>query len=129
MVKKAGDILTELFRERFGKDFVEISRSRGSLFSSWDRIAREVWPHEEEAFARDHVKIRELERAVLLIEADHPGWVQILQTKKTEILAVVRRHHPEIEIRDLSIKLGREPGPSPGLSPGPKDNAKNNNVK
>ena len=120
MVRKAGDILTELFRERFGKDFVEAAQSGPGLFSSWDKIAKEVWPREEEALAAAHTKICELEGGVILIEADHPGWVQILQTKKTEILSAIRRHYPDMDIKSLSFRLARGPGPSPD----PKTKAK-----
>ena len=123
-MRRAGDILTELFRERFGRDFEEASRSGAGLFSSWDKIAAEVWPREEEALAAVHSQIRELERGVLLIEADHPGWVQILQTKKAEILSSVRRHYPDMDIKSLSFRLAREPWPSPGLNPESKAGTK-----
>ena len=110
-VRKAGDVLLELFRDKFGRDFEENARSNAGLFSSWEKITAEIWPPDEDgsnnAPVGFHSKIKSLERGVLIIEADHPGWVQILQTKKAELLSLVRRLYPELEIRSIALRLGR----------------------
>ena len=118
-MRKAGDIITSLFRERFGPEFMESARSSADLFSSWARIVTEVWPRTSEDGAADipavavHSRIRELERGFLLVEADHPGWIQILQTKQKELLTAVQRRYPELNIRGLAFKLSKEPFPPP----------------
>ena len=105
-MKKAGDVLSELFRDKFGKSFEEFNRK--SIFSSWEKIIEEVWPKkEEDNYVAAHSKIRELEKGVLCVEADHPGWVQILGTKKTDILLAAQRQFPELEIKNINIRLSR----------------------
>ena len=116
-MRKAGDIVMDLFRDRFGPDFMETARSTAGLFSSWTQVVTEVWPRtfgteqsrEDIPAAAVHSRIRELERGVLLIEADHPGWIQILQTKQAELLSAVQRRHPEQGIRGIAFRLSRDP--------------------
>ena len=121
-MRKAGDIITALFKERFGPDFTETARTSAGLFSSWALVVAEAWPCADRSMAEDipaaaaHSAIRELERGVLLVEADHPGWVQILQTKQAELLSAVQRRYPELGIRGIAFRLSREPFFSPEFS-------------
>jgi hypothetical protein len=114
-MRKAGDIITALFRERFGPEFIETARTSSGLFSSWEKIVAEIWPYSGDPGLEDipaaavHSRIRELERGVLLVEADHPGWVQILLTKQTELLSAVQRRYPKLGIQAIAFRLNREP--------------------
>ena len=121
-MRKAGEIVTALFRDKFGQDFVETARQSAGLFSSWEQLATEVWPRRLDMDSAKgdvpapgvHSRIRELERGVLLVEADHPGWIQILQTKQAELLSAVQRRYPELDIRGIAFRLSREPFTNPG---------------
>ena len=112
-MRKAGDIVSTLFKEKFGPDFMETARSTAGLFSSWTQVVAEVWSQGKEDIpaAAVHSRIQELERGVLLVEADHPGWIQILQTKQQELLAVVRRKYPKMDIRAIAFRLNRKAMP------------------
>ena len=129
-MRKAGEILKELFNEQFGPQFMETARSTSSLFSSWPRLVAEVWPRSDETLneaeggngksaSNDvpavalHSKIAEMEKGVLLVEADHPGWIQVLQTKQGELLSAVQRLYPQQEIRAIAFRLSRKPFTSP----------------
>ena len=113
-MRKAGDIVTALFRD-FGPGFMETARSSAGLFSSWEKVVTEVWrrpfgtENDEIPAAAVHSRIHELERGVLLVEADHPGWIQILQMKQNELLLAVQRRYPDLEIRGIAFRLSREP--------------------
>ena len=105
-MRRAGDILSEMFREKFGQSFEDINRN--SIFSSWEKIIKEAWSQNgEDNPVAAHSKIRELERGILLVEADHPGWIQTLGTKKAELLLAARRQFPELEIRNINFRLSR----------------------
>ena len=120
-MRKAGDIITALFKENFGDGFMETARSTAGLFSSWTQLVTEAWSPagrtctgqnketepEDIPAAAVHSRIRELERGVLLVEADHPGWIQILQTKQAELLAAVQRKYPDLDIRAIAFRLSR----------------------
>jgi hypothetical protein len=75
------------------------------LFYSWARITAK---HGIAASA-DHSRIRELERNVLLVEADHPGWIQILQTKSHKLLADLQIQFPDLGLTGISFRLSRNP--------------------
>ena len=112
-MRKAGDIVSALFREQFGSEFMETARSTAGLFSSWVQVVAEAWPQGGSAdlpAAAVHSRIRELERGMLLVEADHPGWIQILQTKQGELLSSVQRRYPELNIQGIAFRLSRPSG-------------------
>jgi len=114
-MKKAGDIISGLFKQRFGEDFMENARSSAELFNSWEKTVCQVWPRGENQESEDipaaavHSRIKELEHGVLFIEVDHPGWIQILQTRQAELLQAVQRRCPTLDIRGIAFRLSKEP--------------------
>ena len=118
-MRKAGDIVSSMFSEGFESGFMETARSTADMFSSWDKIVAELWPaggvdgKEDVQTASMHSNIRNLERGLLLVEADHPGWIQILQTRQAELLSSVQRRYPELGIKGIAFRLSR--GEMPAL--------------
>ena len=106
-MRKAGDILEELLSEQFGPGFMEAARASADLFSSWEQILAELWPQENPPPPAAHSRINDLERGVLLVEADHPGWVQILQTRQGELLSAFQQRYPKLDIKSINFKLSR----------------------
>jgi hypothetical protein len=98
-MKTAGDILSALFDEGFVKKAHEYSK----LFASWADITAKNGI----TAAADHSSIKDLDDGILLIEMDHPGWKQILQTKQGKLLNDFRRRFPELNISGISLMLGR----------------------
>jgi hypothetical protein len=95
--KRAGDLLSSFFDEQV----LKTARGYSALFSSWASIAGEK--------IAAHSRIRELERSVVQVEADHPGWVQILQTRQQGILETLQRRFPDLGIAGISFRLSKEP--------------------
>jgi hypothetical protein len=100
-MKKAGDLLSVIFDEKLLKK----ARGYSDLFSSWEEITQKKGI----PAAAAHSRVVELERFVLLVEADHPGWIQLLQTKQRELLTAVQRRFPELTITGISFRLSRAP--------------------
>lgn len=95
-MKKAGDLLGSFF----DTGLMRSAQAYSEFFSAWKRI---VGDH-----LAAHSRIVELEKTVLVIEADHPGWIQLIQMKRTAILDAIRTQFPELTISALSIKLKKE---------------------
>ena len=110
-MKKAGDVISNMLKEMYGAQFVEAGRLTAGLFSSWAQIVAEAWPQEDAPAAGANSRIQELERGQLLVEADHPGWIQILRTKEKELLSIVQRRYPQLDIKDISFRLSRKLSP------------------
>ncbi|MHB9291834.1 hypothetical protein Holit_00920 [Hollandina sp. SP2] len=100
-MKKAGELLSFFFDEKT----LDKAQGYSELFASWASVVK---AHRIPA-AVDHSRIVELERHVLLIEADHPGWIQLLQTKQRELLRAFQSRFPDIT--GISFRLSRKPGP------------------
>ena len=103
-VQKAGDLLSSLLSETFDPQTLENAQITAGLYSAWAMIVKEA----RIPAASDHCRIRDLEHGVLVIEADHPGWVQILQTKQKHLLVLVQQKFPELKIQGISFRLSRE---------------------
>ena len=114
-MKKAGDLLSVFFDEKMQQ------RAQGysKLFSSWIRLTKKYGI----AAAADHSRIRELDRKILLVEADHPGWIQILQTREHKLLEDIQSQFPDLDINAISFRLSRGPlqGEEKKQDPGPEE--------
>jgi hypothetical protein len=97
-MKTAGDILSALF----DKGFVEKAQGYSRFFDSWTDITAKNGI----AAAADHSQIKDLDRGVVLIEIDHPGWKQVLQTKQSKLLNDFRIRFPQLDISGISLMLG-----------------------
>jgi hypothetical protein len=97
-MKTAGDILSVLF----DKGFVEKAQGYSRFFDSWTDITAKNGI----AAAADHSQIKDLDRGVVLIEIDHPGWKQVLQTKQSKLLNDFRIRFPQLDISGISFMLG-----------------------
>jgi hypothetical protein len=90
---KAGDLLKAFFafhNLEGGEKYV-------SLFSSWRKVAGDD--------IASHSRIVDLRRGALLVEVDHPGWMQMLQMKQEAILKTLALRYPDLAIRMLHVKL------------------------
>lgn len=92
-MRKVDDLLQQ-FLDRIG-------RSDGApyigLFRGWrqivgDRIA-------------DHAEPVDIRGSALIIEADHPGWVQMVMMSQTRILQQLKTRYPELSITGLHIRV------------------------
>ena len=77
-MKKVGEILSVLF----DKETLDKARGYKGLFASWEEVVKACGV----SGAAAHSRIAALARGVARIEADHPGWVQILQAKQRPLL-------------------------------------------
>jgi len=94
-MKKVGDLLGVFFDD----EILKTAKGYSAVFTSWRNIVGER--------LAAHSRIVELEKAVLVIEADHPGWIQLLQLEQAKILENVKRMFPDLEINAMSMRLVR----------------------
>ena len=102
-MKRVGDIFSALFDEGQMKK----ADSYSSLFSCW----KDLTEKNGIAAAAAHSRIKSLDKGLVWIEVDHPGWKQILQTKGSKLLSDFHYRFPELEISGISIILAR-PAPT-----------------
>ena len=98
-MKRVGDVLSVIFDEGLSKK----ARGYSAVFSCWKDLAEKNGI----AAASDHSWIKSLDKGLVWIEVDHPGWKQILQTKESKLLSDFRYRFPEMDISGISIVLCR----------------------
>lgn len=89
--RQAGDILKELFSR------MKITSGEETIF--------EVWPDLVGEETADHLKIQDIKGKTLLLEADHPGWVQIARLRKKEFLEKIKERFPDNNINNIKVSL------------------------
>jgi hypothetical protein len=110
-VKDASTLLRAFFDEeelRKGGEYAQ-------FFGSWKSIVGER--------AASHSRVADIDKGNLVVEAEHPGWIQILQLRQADILSAARQRFPELELRGIVFRLGKTQGLPDRLSspsrPGP----------
>jgi predicted nucleic acid-binding Zn ribbon protein len=110
-VRSAGDVLRSFFDDTFSLGFFEDMEAAAGLFSSWKAVIEEAGV----ASAAPHSRVADLKQGTVIIEADHPGWIQILQTRQLQLLNILQRRFSEkplLEIRKIAFRLAKGP-PAP----------------
>ncbi len=77
------------------------------ILSSWEKVLLSIKaynPNEGQNLV-SHSRIVDLKNGVLLIEADHPGWIELLQMRKKYILKGMQMRAPELDIKTLAFRL------------------------
>lgn len=92
-MKRASDILGRLLDETAD----EQARSGSGVFRSWAKIVGSP--------LADHSRVYELQHGQLCVEVDHPGWLQVLLLRKTQILQGVGRAYPQLAVRGLRARV------------------------
>lgn len=72
------------------------------LFRSWQSIVGErIAAHAQPVDVRGHS---------LVVEADHPGWVQMVMIKRARIVQELQRRFPQLDITGLTVRVVDRPG-------------------
>jgi hypothetical protein len=109
-VKKAAEILARLLERRPGAGV----QPSGSLFGEWQEIVG--------LSLAEHCRVVDIRHHSLLVDADHPGWMQLLLLSRRTVLSKIRQRFPELEIRDLKVRVAAAPSglPAQGAPPPPQ---------
>ena len=70
------------------------------FFGSWGRAAGER--------LSAHSRPVDVRNGIVIVEADHPGWVQLLQLEQRRILEAIKRSFPELGITGIAFKTAKD---------------------
>ena len=88
-MKSARDLIAALFDEQTGV----LADRYSSIFSGWKRIAG--------TDIAAHSRVKDIQHGAIIIEVDHPGWVQMIRLKERRILTSIQKRYPELNIRTI----------------------------
>jgi len=101
-MKSVGELLREYLRERGWLK----ANPYEPLFRDWsDIVGRSLG---------NHVRLVDVLEGILLVEVDHPGWLQMVQLRKQAILEGAKARAPDAMIQGLRARIG---SPDAGESP------------
>ncbi|MFP4204909.1 MAG: DUF721 domain-containing protein [Spirochaetaceae bacterium] len=106
-MERAGDLVEAFLRMHNitgGQKYVQ-------FFRSWHRIVG--------TDLAAHTQVTDIDRGALKVQVDHPGWMQMLQMKREEILSRIAREYPQLEIRTMQMRLVDSFGEDTPKDPGP----------
>jgi predicted nucleic acid-binding Zn ribbon protein len=92
-MKKIGEVLKDFLREKgwlAGNPYEP-------LFLGWKQIAGEA--------LAGHSRLIDVQNGILLVEVDHPGWLQMLQLRKAAIMDAARRTAPLASVEGIRVRL------------------------
>ena len=98
-MKRIGDVLSAIFDE----NLLQKAEGYSAFFSCW----KDITEKNGIAAAADYSRIKKLERGIVWIEVDHPGWKLTLQTKQSKLLLDFQYRFPKLDISGISIILGK----------------------
>lgn len=105
---RAGDLLKQvLARAGFDPDAPE-----ARIYQVWD----DILGHDLAGRAR----LRDIDRGRLVVEVDHPAWMQLVQMRQRRILRRVARRFPALGITRMHLLVSPRPAPAdapPGSPP------------
>ncbi len=94
-MEKAGDI----FRALLDRRLLARGEQYAAFFGSWTQVAGDQ--------ISAHSEIKDIRHGVVVIEVDHPGWIQLIQLRQHSLLEALRRRFPDLGIRVLRLQLPR----------------------
>ncbi|MCA1754644.1 MAG: DUF721 domain-containing protein [Spirochaeta sp.] len=92
-MKKAGDILKTFFDRSVLAEGEKYLR----FFGAWDQI---VGPD-----LSAHAKAIDIVHASVVVEVDHPGWLQLLQLRERNVLKSLHQRFPDLKITGMRYRL------------------------
>ncbi|GHU26475.1 hypothetical protein FACS1894164_17620 [Spirochaetia bacterium] len=75
------------------------------MSASWKELTR----RHGIAAAADHSRIVQFEHGSVMVETEHPAWIQLLQTKQQELLDDLQKTFPANNIASISFRLTKKP--------------------
>ncbi len=98
-IMRASDMITRVFKN-ISPDDVQNSTQ---LTNSWRTTVESISRNGPKLAAHSHIV--DLKNGILLVEADHSGWIQLLQLHQKYILTGLRRLNKNITIESLAFRL------------------------
>lgn len=98
-VISAADMITKVFSNI---DKSELQNSN-KLFNVWNSVVSKAGNYGDRL--AEHTHPVDLKNGVLLVEADHPGWIQTLQLYSKFVVTGLNRTLPDLKITSIAFRL------------------------
>jgi predicted nucleic acid-binding Zn ribbon protein len=97
-MKRVGDLLREFLKQ---KGWLE-GNPYEPLFVQWQKIAG--------AAIAAHARLVDVRNGILIVEVDHPGWLQMLRLRQDALLEGARKAVPLASVDGIRVRVGGQGG-------------------
>ena len=98
-IMNASEMISRVFKNISPEDV----QNNTQLSNSWRSTVETISRNGAKLAAHSHIV--DLKNGILLVEADHSGWIQLLQLHQKYILTGLRRKNPALTIASLAFRL------------------------
>lgn len=98
-ILNASQMITQVFKNISPVDL----QNGNKLINSWRQTVESISRNGAKLAA--HSRVVDLKNGILLVEADHSGWIQMLQLHQKYILTGLRRLNKSLKIDSLAFRL------------------------
>lgn len=102
--RKANEILTNIF-DNLSQNLLKDS---ANITNGWKYVLSSIKSRNNKNIGElliSHTRVVDLKNGILLVEIDHPGYIQTLQMYNSYIIRGMNKKYPELEIKTLSFRL------------------------
>lgn len=102
--RKANEILTNIF-DNLSQNLLKDS---ANITNGWKYVLSSIKSRNNKNIGElliSHTRVIDLKNGILLVETDHPGYIQTLQMYNSYIIRGMNKKYPELEIKTLSFRL------------------------
>jgi hypothetical protein len=96
-MKHARDIIRAIFDESHARQ----AENYSELFDGWRAIAGDD--------IASHSRIVDITDGTVLVEADHPGWLQMISLKERGFVITLQKKYPSLGIARLRVRTAANP--------------------
>ena len=111
MADSGAKSVSELLSAFFDHDMA----SKGASYLGFGR----AWKSIAGTRLGEHSRPADIRHGILIVEAEHQGWMQLLQLQQDRILEEIGRRFPELEIGGIAFRLSRGDFARPEEVPAP----------
>ena len=97
-IKDVSSLLSSFFND----DKLRRGELYSDFFNSWSSLVG--------SRLAAHSKVADVEKGMLVVEAEHPGWIQLLQLRQSGILDEAARRYPELGLKGIAFRLSGRGG-------------------
>lgn len=102
--RKANEVLTNIF-DNLSQNLLKDS---ANITNGWKYVLSSIKSRNNKNIGElliSHTRVVDLKNGILLVETDHPGYIQTLQMYNSYIIRGMNKKYPELEIKTLSFRL------------------------
>ena len=93
-MKKVGDLLREFLKQKGWLG----GNPYDQLFSQWHLIVGDS--------LAVHARLVDVRNGILIVEVDHPGWLQMFRLRQDALLEAARSAVPAVSLEGIRVRVG-----------------------